>query len=170
MTTRRLVRCLFALIVLAESVPAWGQTSAPPTNVRWWKETYVALNGEPKELRGRLLDLTTDTVAIDVDGFRRVYQLNDVARVQVRGDGVGDGIAAGMAIAFTMLCLRTCGQGLFSSSEGLGFVVGSFLYGGLIGAGVDALHTGRTTIHPARRGGRRAESARQQAVGFTFRF
>jgi hypothetical protein len=171
MTAQRALPALLALLLVLPARTSFAQTSdRPPTTVRWWKEAHVTLDNEDKEVRGRILSFTAEEITLDVQGTPRVFELRQVTRVQVEGDGVSDGFFIGMGLSFLLFCLVACGDGLLTSPEGRGATFGSFLYGGLVGAGVDALHTGRTTIYPGRDARKPQDSTSRRAIGFVLRF
>lgn len=150
MTPRyRRVLCLTINLLLLAPSALLAQADTAPGGVAWWKESYIRLLGEDAERRGRIVGMGDGRVTQVADGRSVEFDLAAVERIQVEGDRVGDGALKGAGVAFTLLCLRVCGQGLFSSPEGRGFVVGSLLYGSLIGAGVDAMFKGRTTVYPS---------------------
>jgi len=98
-----------------------------------------------QELRGFLVDLSPTTLAMLVNGERVEVPLERVLRIEGGNDSVKDGAAYGAAIAGGMTALM-CAQGVELQYCLPAAVVYTGL-GALAGAGVDALHKGRTTIY-----------------------
>jgi hypothetical protein len=106
----------------------------------------VTQSASGEELHGYLLELSPTTLAMLVNGKRVEMPIDGVLRIDRQRDSVKDGAAIGAAIV--------AGLGLFGCAErhgsrtscgsGLALNAGA---GALIGAGIDALHHGRTTIY-----------------------
>jgi len=138
--------------VVVSAAPLAAQT-APLPNV---EEIFVrGMNGV--EIQGRLIDLGRGAVSLLVDGTRRDIPIDAIATIQRRGDSVWNGALIGAAI----------GAGLWGIAAANGADVVPLVFGaavgyGLLGAGLDAMYSGRTTISSrplsadVRAGGRRA--------------
>lgn len=118
----------------------------PPTVPAGTRIFVTAAAGGPV-LEGSLLSLSTDSLALLVDGNTRVVPLASVKRVEREGDPTSDGFQKG-ALVLGLLCMLTCGQGVNSGNEFFGVVVGNMVIGGLIGWQADRGHVGRSRIYP----------------------
>jgi len=100
------------------------------------------------ELRGQLVDFGPATVSLFVEGVRRELPIDDIERIQRRGDSVRNGalIGAGLAAILSAIAIADVG------SDVVPFAIGATIGYGLLGAGIDALIPGKTTIYakPAR--------------------
>jgi hypothetical protein len=109
------------------------------------EEVIVTQSASGEQLRGYLVQLSPTTLAILVDGKRVEVPIENVLRIEGRNDSVKDGAAYGAAIGGGLVAL-TCAQALE-----LRYCVPAAVFyaglGALAGAGVDALHKGRTTIY-----------------------
>jgi hypothetical protein len=140
---------LYAALVLALLIPAAAvgqdRPAKPAPPLRISEEVIVTQSTSGQELRGFLVELSPTTLAMLVDGRRVDVPLERVLRIEGRNDSVKDGAAYGAAIGGGLIALG-CGQAL-----GNGYCVTYTIFyaglGALVGAGVDALHKGRTTIY-----------------------
>lgn len=116
------------------------------------EDVTIEIDGDRQPLRGRLLSVVDDVVAIDTGGMIRTVEFNRVARVDRRGDSVVDGALIG-AIVLGGMCRWTCLEmKLRSQAYYVGNVVVATFLGGAMGAAIDRTHVGTTTIY--RRGSR----------------
>lgn len=136
-------------------------------------EIYL-LDDTGVEVRGRLLELDADGVALLVDDVRRRYDRSSIRRIDRRGDSIRNGamIGAGIGAGFGVLLggMADCPSGgTGCAAARLSFVlINAALYAGA-GAGIDALMTGRTTIYVAPDVGRSSGAVGSRA-GVSFRF
>jgi len=109
------------------------------------EDVIVVHAGSGDELHGRLLELSAATLAILVDGRRIEVPMDDVLRIDTWHDPVWNGFTLGAVIAGGLVGLAC------ASAEGGRACVPAAIVdaglGGLIGAGIDALHKGRTPIY-----------------------
>ena len=140
---------LSAALVVSLILPAAGQAQdgsgkrAPAQTPG--EEVIVTQSASGQELRGFLVDLTPTTLAMLVGGQRVDVPLDRVLRIEGRNDSVKDGAAYGAAVGGGLTALA-CLQAL----DARVCVPAAVFYAGLgalAGAGVDALHKGRTTIY-----------------------
>lgn len=93
------------------------------------------IDGERREWEGRLLEVSPSSVAIELAGGVRRFSLPGIRRVDRQGDSVKDGAIkgalAGLLIGLTLQ--RVDVRGMISL--------------GLMGAGIDALHSHKNTIY-----------------------
>jgi hypothetical protein len=139
---------LYAVLVLASlflSLPAAARAGQQPANAVAGEEVFVTHTGSGQPVRGRLIELSSTSLAILVDGRRVEVPVDDVLRIDVQGDSVKDGaiIGAGVMLGLTGLSCATV--------DDAGYCVTALILntgiGALIGAGIDALHKGRTPIY-----------------------
>lgn len=153
-STLHRVALLFACVTL-QPAPAHAQ----PTLDRWTgldskklQEIYVRDTGGT-ETSGRLLRLSPDSLVILAGDVERRFDANEVMRVQKR-DSLGNGTLIGLAIGAGMGlmtasisdCPGTDSGGSCGGTRALAVAVSMGVYSA-IGAGVDALVHGRTTIY-----------------------
>jgi hypothetical protein len=137
---------LVVALLLPAAALAQDRTArrAPPLHTS--EEVIVTQSASGEQLRGYLVQLSPTTLAILVDGRRVEVPIENVLRIDGQNDSVKDGAAFGAAIAGGLTALA-CFQALGTS----GVCVTSTIFytgiGALVGAGVDALHKGRTTIY-----------------------
>jgi hypothetical protein len=110
------------------------------------EEVIVTHSGSGAELRGRLLDLSSQSVAILVDGQRVDVPIDNVLRIDARYDSVKDGAIIGAVVGGGLAALSCASYGDYSGPCAPGIIVEAG-FGALIGAGIDALHKGRTPIY-----------------------
>lgn len=139
---------LSVLAVIALAVPAAAQDT-PVVNTRLVSAVYVRTIGGT-EARGQLLRLGPDTLTILEQGSSRDIRLVDVTRIDVRGDSVKNGVIIGAAI-LAGWCAVVCPQGLdgYSSRQLPYLLAFNTALGAVVGAGIDAMHVGRTPIYQA---------------------
>jgi hypothetical protein len=117
------------------------------------------------ETSGKLLGLDSDSVMLLVDGNERRFDKADVARIQKRDsikNGTLIGAVVGIAMGLVTAGISDCpGDNPGGSCGGLRtvtFLTSVGIYAGL-GAGIDALIRGRTTIYAAPTSSSRVSSA-----------
>jgi hypothetical protein len=124
--------------LLAQSAQTGNPITISPVYVR-------NINGA--EFRGQLLRLGPDTLSLLDEGTVRDVRLADVARIEQRGDSVKNGAIIGAAILGGW-CALICPQGLDGHGREFAYVLAiNTALGATIGAGIDAMHVGRTTIY-----------------------
>ena len=126
------------------------------------EQVFVMHAGSGEELHGRLLDLGPETLSIVVDNRRVDLPLNDVLRIDRRGDSLKNGAIIG-AVVFGGWCAFICGQGVVSGAQWASVAVLNGLLGAAIGASLDATHNGRTTVY------RKTPESKSRSVGVAFR-
>ena len=158
---RQMLAAAVALLLLPASVHA--QPNAVPRQ-HSGEEVIVTQSTSGQEIRRQIVELSSTTLALLVAGRRVDVPIENVLRIDGRNDPVGNGAAIG-AVTIGGLGALGCFSALGSSGY---CVTGALLYAGLgalAGAGIDAMHKGRTTIFskpspvslalaPARKGGR----------------
>lgn len=151
---------IIAVIAVLPSGPAWAQDPPP----RWMGlktaelSTVYVLDDAGSETPGKLLRIDPDALVILVGGAERRFDLAHVVQVRRRGDslkngaliGAGVGAALGLSVGFMQDCVDQ--QGNITRCGG-GTRLGAAAFAGgiyaAIGAGIDALIQGRTTIYEA---------------------
>lgn len=138
-----LVGVLFSFVQVGSAQPLdTGQTGSP------FEVVYVTFQASAGgEMMGRLVEVKSDRVVILIDGQRREFRLDRVARIERAGDSVKNGTIIG-AVILGGLCALTCGQGLDNADDYVPVVLANAGAGALVGMVVDAAHKGRTTIYP----------------------
>lgn len=146
-----------ASFLAAVPVQALAQDARPKLNDVFVRST------DGVEVRAQLLDLGPSALSLFVDGTRRDIPLDAVDRIQTRGDGVWNGALIGAAIGAGLFGMAAAEYG----GQVVPLVIGAAIGYGLLGAGVDAMIPGRTTIYskPPSEGTR----TRDKRTGLAFR-
>jgi len=157
---------LSASLLLFSSHAAHAQDTNVPAAlervVASGEDVTLEIDGERVPLRGRLLSIAGDVVAIDTGGTIRSVDFSGVTRVDRHGDSVVNGALIG-AVLLGGMCRWTCLEmKLRSQAHYVGNVVAATVVGGLMGAAIDRKHVGTTTIY---RRGRRASVGLMLAPG-----
>ena len=139
------VRPLLVFVAAALTVSA-GTAAAQQTRAPRNGEEIVVRTDTGGEVRGRLIELTPDSLAILAGAGRMDLPLARVARIDSMRDSVANGAAIG-GLALGVWCAFVCGQGLDGDDSLALTVMMSAGLGAAIGAGIDAGHKGRTPIY-----------------------
>lgn len=143
---RPLVLTFLAVAIIAAPSAAQDTSTA---HARPVSAVYVR-RASGSEVQGQLLQLGPNTLTLIEQGSSRDIPLADVTRIDVRGDSVKNGAIIG-AVVLGAWCALICPQGLdgYNNSQ-LPYILGvNTVLGALVGAGIDAMHVGRTTIYQA---------------------
>ena len=139
----------YAAVVMTFLLPvaAMAQTASgrqpPAPNSR--EEVIVTQSASGQELRGHIVELSPITLAILVDGKRVEVPLENVVRIDGRNDSLKNGAIVGASI---MAGLSALGCAAYHSNAACATsTIMNVGVGALVGAGIDALHKGRTTIY-----------------------
>jgi hypothetical protein len=102
------------------------------------------------ESHGQLLRLGPNTLTLLEDGNQRDIPWAEITRIDAPGDSVKNGAIIG-ALVLGGWCALVCRLGVGDFGDGGGaytsLLVINVGFGALIGAGIDAMHVGRTTIY-----------------------
>ena len=138
-------RLRVAVVLLLVVLPAGSARAQAPSKRAVGEDVFVTHAGSGEVLRGRLLELSPTSLAMLVNGQRVDVPLDDVLRIDARGDSVKDGAIIGAAVMAGL-----SGLGCAAVDEArycvTSLVVNTGI-GALVGAGIDALHKGRTPIY-----------------------
>ena len=154
-----LVSALITMFAMSCPEATWAQGSTRPGLRVGELSTVFVRDQAGQETRGKLLRLDDSALVILVDGTPREFELSRVSRVQKRGDSLRNGALIGSAIGFG-LGLLVAGEADCRTSSGYdncgagprtAFALMSTAVYGLMGAGIDALIQGRTTIYESPR-------------------
>jgi hypothetical protein len=107
----------------------------------------IVVDVDGREITGNLAGATPAALDLNIAGHLKTLAAEQVWEVRKRGDDVWNGALAGFSVAatFSGLLLADCGE-----CEGRwGFVIGNGLAWGAIGALIDAVHVGQTTVFRA---------------------
>ena len=162
MTCSRLGALLAAALAVVVP-PAAAQDPAHKT----LDPVFVTRTDSDTAIRGRLLDIGPETLTLLVDDRPLDVPLQSVLRVEVGRDSVKNGALIGAIVAGAW-CALVCTQGFVTGSEAASIAVANVGIGALIGAGIDAMHAGRTTIYRKERTAARLALRPAVAVGFRF--
>ena len=133
-----------ALLLPGAAQAQSGYSRVPPVP---GEEVIVTQSTSGTELRGRLVELSKTTLGILVNGSRVDVPIDNVLRIDARTDSVRNGALIGGGVMLGLATI-TCATG-FADDPGhcATGIVFNTLFGVLAGAGIDALHKGRTTIY-----------------------
>ncbi len=132
-------------LILALSVAGTASAQEPPAIPADVSRLALvdAISSTDGDLRGRILDLSDTGLRLLVDKEIRRIPLDAVVRIEMRGDSLKNGALIGGAIGLLGAAVWIAEEG----ADGAGPAIGSILGWAVIGAGVDALIPGRTTIY-----------------------
>jgi len=151
----------FAAILVAMLVPVGVHAQEPAS--RWPAlaasggiETVYVTDDTGSETTGRLLRLTPDSIVLLVDGAERQFDAARVRRIQRRGDSLRNGAIIGAVVGVGMGLLAggmadCAGDDPGGDCPGMrvaAVIVSTGVYAA-VGAGIDALIKGRTTLYEA---------------------
>ena len=180
-------KCL--AILIAALLPAGVRAQEPPSS---WPglapsggvSTVYVVDDTGVETTGRLLRLNADSIVLLVDGAERQFDAARVRRIQRRGDSLRNGAIVGAIVGVGLGLLAggiaDCGRddpgGGCPGTRVAAVLVSTGVYAA-VGAGIDALIQGRTTLYQApasppvagRRPGARA-SGRAAVLNLRFRW
>lgn len=135
------MRFIFALLVAVAVAVA-----APASAQEAFRQVWVTQSGSGDVLRGRIVALSGDSIALLTPDHQRVeVPLDRVLRIEAHGDSLKNGAAIGAAI-FAGLTLLAC-QGVESGGQCAAAGAFNIGFGALLGAGIDALNGGRTALY-----------------------
>ena len=146
-----LAAALTPVLALAQEPPrAW------PTGDAGTMSTVSVLDDSGVEVTGRLVRLDTSTIVVRVDDAERQFEASRVRRIDRRGDSLGNGLIIGAIVgaavgAFTYGLADCPGDnrsGPCPRARTAMFLGTTGTYAAL-GAGIDALVAGRTTVYEA---------------------
>jgi hypothetical protein len=145
----RTVACALVLLSAFATAAFAQQTKTP----RKGEEIVVKQTTSGVELRGKLVELSDESVSLLVEGSRIDLPLERVLRVDATRDSIVNGAVIGAAVLGGM-CALACGQGLDSAGELPKAVLANAGWGALAGAIIDWRRKGRVPIYikPARSG------------------
>jgi hypothetical protein len=142
---KRLRKGVLTLTFLAVFAVSAGAAQAPPGAAPRGDEVIVTQSASGEELRGRLIELSSTSLAILVDGRRVDVPVDNVLRIDVRNDSLKNGAIIGASV---MGGLAVLGCAEAHSAGWCAYAVSiNTLLGGAIGASIDAMHKGRSPIY-----------------------
>jgi hypothetical protein len=123
---------------------AAGQRPAHPVP-RAGEEVIVTQTASGEELRGHLVELSSASMALLVDGRRVEIPIDNVLRIDIRHDSLKNGTIIGAAVMGGLAALGCAAAEDVSQCATV--LVLNTGFGALAGAGIDALHRGRSPIY-----------------------
>jgi hypothetical protein len=152
-----MTRCM---LMLALAVTP-GLASAQDTTQKWpglsiaELSTVYVLDDTGAETSGKLVRLNADSIVILAEGGERRFDAARIRRVQKRGDSIRNGVIIGAVVGAVLGgigvgiadCPGVDQNGCAAARAGM-FVLSTSIYTAL-GAGIDALVVGRTTLYTA---------------------
>ena len=134
------MRLITIAVAAVLTVGGAAAQEAPPRDLA---RVFVQVADSGDEIAGHLVSLGASEVTLLVDGVRQDVPIESVLKVQMRGDSLRNGALIGAL-------LGAVGFALAASEYGNAVVPGALLGTAVwasIGASVDALIPGRTTIY-----------------------
>lgn len=159
-TGRMVAASAAAVLLFAHTVSAQVDTPQPP------KAVIVHDTSSANEWHGVLTHLDAERATIIVGSEQRQLLLKDVLSIETEGDSVRNGAIIG-AIVGTVFCAMVCGQGLDDASSYPLVVAANGAMIAAIGASIDAMIPGRTSLY---RQPRDRTRSRKPALSWTWRF
>jgi hypothetical protein len=139
---QRHVSLAVALLLASAAAASAGQR---PPAAKAGEQVIVTQSASGQELRGRLVELSSTSLAILVDGQRVDVPIENVLRIDVRNDSLKNGAIIGGAVMAGLTGIACAEIG--DASGCAAAMVFNTGFGILAGAGIDALHKGRTPIY-----------------------
>jgi hypothetical protein len=113
-------------------------------------DTLTVTDGSGHRIRGKLTELTTSSLVLDVSGAPTPFQDANIRIIEKRGeDPLKNGALIGLGIG---AAFGTAAGGALGNSPAA-YIVGGLIYGGIgagIGTGIDALIDGQRIIYAGR--------------------
>ena len=136
--------------------------ASPASAQDTFKQVWVTQSESGEILRGRIVQLSQESLAILTPDNRRIEMpLDRVLRIEARGDSLKNGAAIGAAVLGGLSLLGCQGANVGQCAAIVGINTGM---GALIGAGADALNGGRSVLYR-----RPAAAPGAKAVGLNFK-
>ena len=114
-------------------------------------DTLTITDGTGQRMRGKLTQLSSSSLVLDVAGALRQFQESDVNTIEKRGsDSLRNGALIGMAVGGGIAGIGIAASANSSDADASLFVFGTLVYAGVgaaIGMGIDALIEGRRVIY-----------------------
>jgi hypothetical protein len=168
--TLRMMLSGHVLLGLLCWTPAVAQdTAAKESSATIQDGTYRIRLTTGEEITARLLKLGPDVLQILVKGQRQEMPFDQVLQVDREGDSLKNGAIIGAVVA-GIWCTAVCGQGLGDGSQLPVAVAVNAGVGALVGAGLDATITHRTTIYRKPSGAAAALDSARVVVAYRFAF
>lgn len=137
-------------LMLGFALPAAAQPPDWTHRVPMGKRIFITTHaGEWVE--GIAVQIRPDAIVVSTPDGRQAVPYRDVRRAQKRDPawtGAVTGAAAGVAVGLAVMRNSDC-FGRQCTAEETGFIIGSAIYGGLIGWGLDMVIMGKRTIFEA---------------------
>ena len=131
--------CLTLLVVVLLAAPASAQEA--------FKQIWVTQSDSGDVVRGRMVELSRESLVLLTPDNRRVTMpIDNVLRIEAHGDSLKNGAGIGAGLMAGLVLLTCAGVG---DAGGFCFRAAAIntAFGALIGAGVDALNGGRSTLY-----------------------
>ena len=114
-------------------------------------DTLTVTDDAGERIRGKLSQLSTSSLVLNVSGTQREFQSDEVKRIEKRGpDSLKNGALIGLAIGAGIAGLGIAASVNSSDADAGLFVIAGLIYSGIgagIGVGIDALVEGRRVIY-----------------------
>lgn len=152
-----------ALVITLAPTAAFAQQAQPASSPAKPGPTVIVQDNRGAETKGKLLRLDVREAVLMIAGQERRFALADVRRIEKRGDSLKNGAIIGAAVGlFGGLlgsrlgrCEPPEGFEAFATCKkednpnSFAFAAAGAVVYGAIGAGIDALIVGRTTLYQA---------------------
>lgn len=147
--------CLSLLAAVFLAAPAAAQES--------FKQVWVTQSGSGDLVRGTMVELSRESLVLLTPDNRRVEMpIDSVLRIEARGDSLKNGAAIGAAVMGGLTAIGCAATGEVAyCARAAAFNLG---FGALLGAGIDAMNSGRSTLY------KRTAPAKTANVAFKVRW
>ena len=142
---RKIQRAISLAVLLLSSSTAIASAGQQPTAAKAGEQVIVTQTASGEELHGRLVELSSTSLAILVDGRRVEIPVENVLRIDVRNDSLKNGAIIGGAVMAGLTGLGCVG---LDDAAACAYVLAVNTGVGVLGGiAIDALHKGRTPIY-----------------------
>jgi len=137
--------------------------ASPAAAQERFKDVWVTQSDSGDIVRGRIVELSGESLSILTPDNRRVdLPMARILRIEAQGDSLKNGAIIGAAV-LGGLSFAAC-QGASGGGQCATVLLFNTAFGGLMGAGLDALNGGRSTLYS-----RPAATSPGKAAGAGFR-
>lgn len=142
--------CLGFLFAVATSAVAHAQDFST-VRLKGLPRLYVE-DRSGTEVSGTLITVSDAALVVAIDGAPRTFTPSEVTKVERRGDSLKNGLIIGAVFGMIAPLIADCPSrhpdGECRGGSRVAFMLGGMAIWGGIGAGIDALISGRTRVWP----------------------
>ena len=150
--TRTIILVLAAVVAVTASLAEAQRVSFDRLALQLNQgDAITVTHGDGQELRGRIVDLSSSTLALEADGLRRDLDRGDISVIHRRErDSLTNGALVGFASGVAFIVTFVAGNGGSATAPyALPWYALFGAAGAGIGAGLDSLHQGSRVVYRA---------------------